>query len=51
MNSDLNVKGAFDRLYENVEKLYLTRKTLSCENIKKIEEKLSKIDNVLQCIF
>jgi cysteinyl-tRNA synthetase len=51
MNSDLNFKGAFDHLYENVEKLYLTRKTLSCENIKKIEEKLSKIDNVLQCIF
>jgi cysteinyl-tRNA synthetase len=51
MNNDLDVKAAFDYLYETVGELHKTRKTLETGNIKNVLNRLRRIDSVLQCIF
>jgi len=51
MDDDLDVKAAFDCLYENISKLYERRQTLSAEDIKNVEENLGRINTVLQFIF
>ena len=51
MNNDLDVKGAFDCLFETVSELHTKRETLEAGNIKSIFGRLSRIDSVLQCIF
>jgi cysteinyl-tRNA synthetase len=51
MDDDLNVKAAFDSLYENICKLYERPQILGVEDIKNVEEKLGRINTVLQFIF
>lgn len=51
MNNDLDVKFAFDSLYETVSELHKKRRSLSDKNLKNTLSDLHKIDNVLQCIF
>lgn len=51
MNNDLDVKTAFDNLFEKIRFLHKKRKTLSSKNLKKILNDLHRIDSVLQCIF
>jgi cysteinyl-tRNA synthetase len=51
MNNNLDVKGAFDGLYENVSKLYELRGTLESGNVKNVLVRLHRVDSVLQCIF
>jgi cysteinyl-tRNA synthetase len=51
MDDDLNVKDAFDSLYENICKLYERPQILGVEDIKNVEEKLGRINTVLQFIF
>ena len=51
MNNDLDVKAAFDSLYETIGELYRTRESLSVEDSKNLLNVLSRIDSVLQCIF
>jgi cysteinyl-tRNA synthetase len=53
MNNDLQVKAAFDSLYETVSKLVKLgeKQKLSVEDSKEALEKLRAIDSVLQVIF
>lgn len=51
MNSDLNVKEAFDKLYETVSQLHAIKKEISKKNLEEIIGNLQKVDSVLQCIF
>jgi cysteinyl-tRNA synthetase len=51
MNNDLDVKSAFDSLYETVSELHGKLEGLSGKDIKNVLDALSKIDLVLQCIF
>ncbi len=51
MNNDLDVKSAFDKLYENLEEVYKKRKSLSNKEIKSVLNGLHRVDSVLQCIF
>jgi cysteinyl-tRNA synthetase len=51
MNDDLDIKGAFDCLYETVSDLHRKRETLEAGNVKNVLSRLRRIDNVLQCIF
>ena len=51
MDDDLNVKTAFNCLYENISKLYRKRQILGAEDIKNVEENLGRINTVLQFIF
>ena len=51
MNNDLDVKSAFDGLYEKVSELHKKRQTLNPKNLKNMLSELHKIDTVLQCIF
>jgi len=53
MNDDLNVKDAFDSLFETVSKLNLLKKEgkISHDDSKAIAQELKKIDDVLQVIF
>jgi cysteinyl-tRNA synthetase len=51
MNNNLDVKGAFDCLYENVSKLHKFRGTLEEGNVKNVLSRLHRVDCVLQCIF
>jgi len=51
MNNDLDVKSAFDSLYETINELHEIRELLSSKDVKKVMNALSKIDSVLQCIF
>ncbi len=51
MNNDLDVKSAFDSLYEKVSKLHKKRETLNHKNLKNMLSELHKIDSVLQCVF
>jgi hypothetical protein len=51
MDNNLDVKGAFDKLYQNIEQLHKKRKLLSVEKIKNVLSDLHRIDGVLQCIF
>lgn len=51
MNNDLNVKSAFDKLYETISELHNIRKLLAMNDVKNVLNKLHRIDSVLQCIF
>ena len=51
MNNDLDVKAAFDKLYETIGELHGLQGRISAEDIKEISRDLRKIDSVLQCIF
>ena len=51
MNNDLDVKSAFDSLYQTVSELHRKREGLSGKDIKNVLDALCKIDVVLQCIF
>jgi cysteinyl-tRNA synthetase len=51
MNNDLDVKAAFDSLYETIRELYRMRESLSVKDSKKLLNGLRRIDSVLQCIF
>jgi cysteinyl-tRNA synthetase len=51
MNNDLDVKSAFDSLYETIGKLYGTRKSLSVRDSRNLLNGLRRVDSVLQCIF
>ena len=50
-NYDLDVKSAFDNLYQKIRELHRIRQTLSEKEIKNALNDLRKIDSVLQCIF
>lgn len=50
-NNDLDVKGAFDNLYETINELHEKRNFLTVEDVKNILGDLHKIDDVLQCLF
>jgi cysteinyl-tRNA synthetase len=51
MNCDLDVKDAFDCVYENVAKLHEMREALSIEDINALMQNLQKVDAVLQCLL
>lgn len=51
MNNDLDLKAAFDILYNEITKTHIERWTLSSGNLKKVLGDLRRIDTVLQCIF
>jgi len=51
MNNDLDVKAAFDGLYETVSKLYRTRESLSVKDSENLLNGLRRVDSVLQFIF
>ena len=51
MNNDLDVKSAFDSLYEKTSELYKMRRSLSAKDIKNMLNGLRRVDSVLQCIF
>ena len=51
LNNDLDVKGAFDNLYETICELHRKRDLLTAEDVKSILDDLKKIDVVLQCLF
>jgi len=51
MNNDLDVKAAFDSLYETIGKLYRMRESLSVRDSKNLLNGLRRVDSVLQCIF
>jgi cysteinyl-tRNA synthetase len=51
MNNDLDVKSAFDSLYQAIKTLYEKHKALSSEDVNSIIYSLRRIDTFLQCIF
>ena len=51
MNNDLDVKTAFDNLYETISELHKKRESLSVKDVKNLMDDLRRIDSVLQCIF
>jgi cysteinyl-tRNA synthetase len=51
MDNDLDVKAAFDSLYETIGELYRVRESLSAKDSKNTLYGLRRIDSVLQCIF
>ncbi len=51
MNNDLDVKGAFDNLYQTVTEIHRKRQTLAREEIENTATDLRRIDSVLQCLF
>ena len=51
MNDNLDVKAAFDSLYETIEKLKQKPESLSAYNVRGIMAGLRRVDSVLQCIF
>lgn len=51
MNNDLDVKSAFDSLYETTVELYEMKQSLNSEEIKNVLNCIRRIDSVLQCIF
>src|SRR5208283_4398783 len=51
MNNDLDVKTAFDSLYDTIQGLYKMRESLSVKDVKDIMADLRRIDSVLQFIF
>jgi cysteinyl-tRNA synthetase len=50
MNNDLDVKTAFDCVYETVCELHKKRETLSFKDLKNVTSDLRRIDSVLQFI-
>jgi cysteinyl-tRNA synthetase len=51
MDNDLDVKAAFDSLYETISELHKMRVSLSVKDVSGIMSNLHRIDSVLQCIF
>jgi len=51
LNNDLDVKGAFDSLYEIIFELHEKRDSLAIEDVKNVLGDLRRIDCVLQCLF
>ncbi len=51
MNNNLDVKGAFDKLFEIISKLHEMKDKLSKKDLVDILQNLHKVDHVLQCIF
>jgi cysteinyl-tRNA synthetase len=51
MDNDLDVKAAFDSLYETIRGLHKMRDSLSVKDVSGIMSNLHRIDYVLQCIF
>ena len=51
MNNDLDIKGAFDCLYETVIRLHRKRESLEMGNLRDFLSSLRRIDSVFQCIF
>ena len=51
MNNDLDVKVAFDTLYQTINALHEFQGSLSAKDSKEIMRDLRRIDSVLQCIF
>ncbi len=51
MNNDLDVKTAFDNLFETISGLHKKRESLSAKNVKNLMSDLRRLDSVLQCIF
>jgi cysteinyl-tRNA synthetase len=51
MNNDLDVKTAFDNLYETINDLNEKRPSLGVKNVKNLMSDLHRIDSVLQCLF
>ena len=51
MNNDLDVKTAFDGVYETTSKLHKKRETLSVKDVKNVMSDLHRINSVLQFIF
>jgi uncharacterized protein (DUF2235 family) len=51
MNNDLDVKSAFDSLYETTAKLHKIRHSLGIQDIKNVLDNLRRVDRVLQCIL
>jgi hypothetical protein len=51
LNNDLDVKSAFDSVYQTINKLCEIKQTSNDKAIKNVLSDLHKIDSVLQCIF
>jgi cysteinyl-tRNA synthetase len=51
MNENLDVRGAFDGVYDVVMRLHLMRDSLSIEEVSVAINGLHQIDSVLQCLF
>lgn len=51
MNNNLDVKGAFDSLYQTMEKLNQEPKKLGAKDVSGIMDSLRRVDSVLQCLF
>jgi len=51
LNNNLDVKTAFDNLYEIISELHKKRKLLSLSDVENVLRDLRRIDFVLQCIF
>jgi len=51
MNTDLDVKAAFDSLYKTVREAHKKRQSLKAEEIKNVLNDLRRVDSVLQCLF
>ena len=51
MNCDLNVRGAFEGVYETVGKLYEMRDALSVEDVNAVVQNLRRVDSVLHCLL
>jgi cysteinyl-tRNA synthetase len=51
MNNDLDVKTAFDNLYETINEIHEKRVPFSVKNTENLMNDLHRIDSVLQCLF
>jgi cysteinyl-tRNA synthetase len=51
MNNDLDVKSAFDSIYETISELNKKSQSLSEKELKNVINELHKVDGVLQCLF
>jgi cysteinyl-tRNA synthetase len=51
MNNDLDVKSAFDNIYETISDFHEKRQSLSDKEVKNMLNGLHRVDSVLQCIF
>lgn len=51
MNNDLDVKSAFDNIYETISDFHEKRQSLSDKEVKNKLNGLHRVDSVLQCIF
>ena len=51
MNNDLDVKTAFDNLYETINEIHEKRVPFSVKNTENLMNDLHRIDSVFQCLF